>query len=66
MSDSAIQGLEPPQAPFFMGFSRQEYWSGWPFPPPGDLHNPEIEPVSSALQADSLSSEPSEPLGDYV
>ena len=41
-----------------MGFSRQEYWSGLPFPSPGDLHNPGIEPGSSALQADALSSEP--------
>ena len=41
-----------------MGFSRQEYWSGLPFPSPGDLPNPEIEPGSSTLQADSLPSEP--------
>ena len=34
------------QAPLSMGFFRQEYWSRWPFPPPGDLPNPEIEPVS--------------------
>ena len=34
------------QAPLFMGFSRQEYWSGLPFPPPGDLPDPEIEPAS--------------------
>ena len=41
-----------------MGFFRQEYWSGWPFPPPGDFPNPGIEPSSPeapALQADSLS-----------
>jgi len=37
-----------------MGFSRQEYWSGLPCPPPGDLPDPEIEPVSPDLQADSL------------
>ena len=37
-----------------MGFSRQEYWSGLPFPSPGDLPDPGIEPVSPALQADSL------------
>jgi len=42
------------QAPLSMGFSRQEYWSGLPFPTPGDLHDPGIEPVSPALQADSL------------
>ena len=37
------------QAPPSMGFSRQEYWSGLPFPPPGDLPNPGIEPRSPAL-----------------
>ena len=42
------------QAPRSMGFSRQEYWSGLPFPSPGDLPNPGIEPGSPALQADSL------------
>ena len=45
------------QAPLSMGFSRQEYWSGLPFPSPGDLPNPGIEPRSPALQADALSSE---------
>ena len=39
------------------GFSRQEYWSGLPCPPPGDLPNPGIEPESPALQADSLPAE---------
>ena len=45
------------QAPLSMGFSRQEYWSGLPFPTPGDLPDPGIEPmspVSPALQADAL------------
>ena len=37
-----------------MKFSRQEYWSGLPFPSPGDLPNPGIEPRSPVLQADSL------------
>ena len=46
------------QASPSMGFSRQEYWSGLPFPSPGDLPDPEIEPQSPALQADSLPSEP--------
>ena len=46
------------QAPPSMGFSRQEYWGGLPFPPPGDLPNPGIEAGSPALQADSLLSEP--------
>ena len=41
-----------------MGFSRQEYWSGLPFPSPGDLPDPGIEPGSPALQTDSLLSEP--------
>ena len=42
------------QAPQSMGFSRQEYWSGLPFPSPGDLPDPGIEPRSLALQADAL------------
>ena len=46
------------QAPLSMAFFRQEYWSGLPFPSPGDLPDPEIEPGSSALQADFLPSEP--------
>ena len=41
-----------------MGFSRQEHWSGWPCPPPGDLPDPGTEPWSPALQADSLPAEP--------
>ena len=46
------------QAPPSMGFSRQEYWSGLPFPSPGDLPDPGIEPGSPAFQADALTSEP--------
>ena len=46
------------QAPPSMGFSRQEYCSGLPFPSPGDLSYPGIEPGSPALQADALPSEP--------
>ena len=46
------------QAPLSMGFSRQECWSGLPFPSSGDLPNPVIEPRSPALQEDSLLSEP--------
>ena len=42
------------QAPLFMGFSRQEYWSGLPFPSPGDLPDLGIEPRSPTLQADAL------------
>ena len=45
------------QAPLFLGFSRQEYWSGLPFPSPGDLPQLGIEPRSPALQADSLPTE---------
>ena len=41
-----------------MGFSRQEYWSGLPFPSPGDLPHPGIKPRSPALQAATLPSEP--------
>ena len=46
------------QASLSMEYSRQEYWSGLPFPSPVDLPDPEIEPGSPALQADSLPSEP--------
>ena len=46
------------QAPPSMGFSRQEYWSGLPFPSPGDLHNSGIERRSPTFQADALTSEP--------
>ena len=45
------------QTPLSMGFSRQEYWSGLPFPSPGDFPDPGIEPRSPALQADSLPTE---------
>ena len=50
------------QAPPSMGFSRQEYWSGLPFPSPEDLLDPGMEPGSPALYADAL---PSEPPGKY-
>ena len=46
------------QAPLSMGFSGQEYWSGVPFPSPGDLPNLGIKPRSPTLQADALISEP--------
>ena len=58
MSDSATAWTVAYQAPPSMGFSRQEYWSGLPFPSPGDLPNPGIEPGSPALQTDALPSEP--------
>ena len=46
------------QVPLSMEFSRQEYWSGMPFPSSGKLPDPGIEPGSPALQADFLSTEP--------
>ena len=46
------------QASPSMGFSRQEYWSGLPFPSPGDLPDPGIKPRSPTLEADTLTSEP--------
>ena len=46
------------QSSLSMGFPQQEYWSGLPFPSPGDIPNPGMEPASPALQADSLLSEP--------
>ena len=60
---SCVQLFETPytvacQAPLSMGFSRQEYWSGYPLPSPGDLPEPGIELRFPALQADSLPSEP--------
>ena len=51
------------QAPLTMGFSRQKYWNGLPFPSPGDLPDPGIKPQSPALQADTLPSEPPGKLG---
>ena len=46
------------QAPLSLGFCRREYWTGLPFPSPGDVPDPGIELDSPALQADSLPSEP--------
>ena len=60
-------GLEPSRVLCPWGFSRQEYWSGLPCPPPGDLPNPGIKLKSPALQEDSLLSEPlREPKNDAV
>ena len=58
MSDSAASRIIASQALLSIGFPRQEYWSGLPFPSPGDLPNQGIKPRSPALQADSLLSEP--------
>ena len=60
MSDSASSWTEALQAPLFMGFSKQEYWSGLPFSSPGDFPNPGIKLRSPTLQANSLPSEPPE------
>ena len=59
--DSSTPGTITHQAPLSMGFSRQEHWSGLPWPPPGDLPNPGLESGSPALRADSLPSEPPAP-----
>ena len=53
------------QAPPSVGFSRQEYWSGLPFPSPEDLPNPDMEPRSLALQVNCLPSEPPRKLHTY-
>ena len=60
VSSDSLQphGLQPARLLCPWGFSRQEYWSGLPCPPPGDLPNPGIEPRSPALHVDSLPSEP--------
>ena len=65
MSLSRVQLFTTPwtrahQAPLSMKFSGQDYWSGLPFPSPGDLLNPGIKFMSPTLQADSLPSEPPE------
>ena len=56
MSNSFLTAAH--QAPLSMGFPRQKYWSGLPFPSPGDLPDQGIEPGFPALQADALPSEP--------
>ena len=58
MSDSVTLWTVDYNAPPSMGFSRQEYWSVLPFPSPGDLPDPGIEPRSPLLQVDTLPSEP--------
>ena len=67
MSLSCVQLFATPwtityQTPLFMGFSKQEYWNGFPFPSPGDFPDPGLKPRSPALQADSLQPEPPEKL----
>ena len=58
MLDSVTPWTIALQAPLSMGFPRQEYGSGLPFPSPGDFPNPGIKPVSSALEAGFLATEP--------
>ena len=61
MSDSFVSPWTVArQTPLFMEFSRQEYWSGLLFPSPGNLPNPGTEPMSPALQVDSLLLSPQE------
>ena len=55
---SCVQLFATPWTRQSMAFSRPEYWSGWPFPSPGDLPNPGIKPRSPTLQGDSLPAEP--------
>ena len=68
MADSLPpHGLWPARLLCPWGFSRQEYWSGLPCPPPGALPNPGIEPRSPTLQVDSLSSElPGKPKNTWL
>ena len=65
ISDSVTPGTVAPPTPLSMGFSRQEYWSGEPFPSPGDLPNPGMEPRSPTLQVDSLPTEPPGKTGEH-
>ena len=66
VSDSVTPWSVARQAPLSMGFPRQECWREFPFPSPGDLPEPGIEPRSPALQADSLPTEPpGKPMLDY-
>ena len=63
LSDFVTPWIVVYQASPFMEFSRQEYWSGLPFPSPGDHPDPGIEPGSPTLQADAL---PSKPPGKFI
>ena len=66
MSDSVTPWAVACQAPLSMGFSREEYWSGLPFPSPGNLPDPEIEPTSPALAGGFFTTEPSgKPFNTY-
>ena len=66
MSDSfAAPWTVAHQVPLYMGFPRQEYWSGLPFPSPGDLSNPGIELASPALAGRFFTTEPPGKLHTY-
>ena len=58
MSDSVTSWTVACQAPLSMGFPRQEYWSGLPFPSPGDLPDPGVEPTSPTLAGGFFTSDP--------
>ena len=58
ISDSLPPHVMAQQAPLFMGFPRQEYWEGLPFPSPGDLPHPGMEPRSPALAGRFFTAEP--------
>ena len=58
VSNSVTSWTVSRQVPLSVGFPRQEYWSGFPCPPPGNLPNPGIEPGSPVLQEDSSPFEP--------
>ena len=66
MSDCSTLWAAACEAPLFMGFFGQEYWSGLPCTPPGDLPDPGIEPRSPALQVDSLLRARRETHGAYI
>ena len=66
VAQSCLTLCDPMDYTQSMEFSRPEYWSGWPFPSPGDLPNPGIEPRSPKLQVDSLRAEPHIWLTEYV
>ena len=66
VSDFSTLRTGAQQAPLFMGFPRQEYWSGLPFPSPWDLPDPGTEHESPVLQADSLPPEPPRKPNTYI
>ena len=66
MSDFVTPWTVAHRAPLSMGFFRQEYWSGLPFPPPGDLPNPGIKPHLLRLLLWQVGSLPLEPPGNYT